>query len=309
MEPGRVTVSFEWLSGCSGCEVGTVDLHERLLLLLDQVEIVRLPILMDRRDYPAARVGILTGALRTEHDVECARRLRESCDILLAFGICAVYGGPQGSGYAHELSDLEMTVFRRGPTTRTCFVPERGLPRLLPELRPVDSEIPVDCYLPGCPPNPYYIAESLLAIVGGRTPDFGPHNVCFRCQRRMERSEVTALRRPHEGKLDPERCFLSQGVLCMGSVTLDRCLAPCPQRGVPCTGCAGPSEHVILEPNRDVRTELAERMARMTRIPRAAIVREIERSAKTYYAYAMASPVFRQKPTFLLRRWIAETGA
>ena len=39
------------------------------------------------------------------------------------------------------------------------------------------------------------------------------------------------------------------------------------------------------------------------------ITTEIEKQAKTYYAYAMASPVFRQKPTFLLRRWIAQQGA
>jgi F420-non-reducing hydrogenase small subunit len=306
---GKVTVSFEWLSGCSGCELATVDLHERLLQVLEAVTLVRLPILMDRKDYPGAKLGIVTGALRTEHDVECAHRMRESCDAILAFGICAVYGGPQGSGYAHSLEELEATVYRSNPTTRTQFVPDRGLPRLLPELRPLDSEIQVDFYLPGCPPNPFYVAESLLSIVEGRSPDFGPHNVCFRCHRRMERSEVGQLRRAHEVELKDDVCLMSQGVLCMGSATLDRCLAPCPQKGTACTGCAGPSEHVILEPNRDIRTEIAERMSRMTRIPREAIVREIELRAKTYYAYAMASPVFRQKPTFLLRRWIRETGA
>ena len=43
--------------------------------------------------------------------------------------------------------------------------------------------------------------------------------------------------------------------------TLDRCLAPCPRHGVPCTGCAGPSENVIMEPQRDIRTEVATRMS------------------------------------------------
>jgi len=309
VESDKVTVSFEWLSGCSGCELATVDLHERLLLVLETVSILRLPILMDRKDYPTARLGIVTGALRTEHDVECAHRMRETCDAILAFGVCAVYGGPQGSGYVHSLGELEDAVFRHNPTTHTTLVPDRGVPRLLPELLPLDAEIRVDFYLPGCPPNPYYVAESLTAIASGRPPEFGAHNVCFRCDRRMQKSEVSALRRRHEVDLADDVCLLSQGVLCMGSATLDRCLAPCPQRGVACTGCAGPSEHVILEPNRDVRTEIADRMARMTRIPRADVVREIERRAKTYYAYAMASPVFRQKPTFLLRRWIREPGA
>ena len=301
----KVPVSFEWLSGCSGCELGIVDMHERLLAVLDAVEIVRLPILMDVKDYPSARVGIVTGALRTEHDVECARKMRETCDAILAFGTCAVYGGPQGSGYAHTLAELEETAYRKNPTTETDFVPgERGLPKLLEEgVRPLDSAIDVDLYLPGCPPHAHFIFESLTALVAGREPDFGAHNVCYRCSRRMTHSEVGQVRRMHETKVDPELCFLSQGIMCLGSATLDRCLAPCPRHGVPCTGCAGPSEAVIMEPHRDLRTEVGKRMSMMTKIPYEVAVADIESQAKTHYAYAMASPVFRQKPTFLLRRW------
>lgn len=305
----KLTVSFEWLSGCSGCEVGTVDLHDRLLRVLSQIELVRLPILMDRKDYPAADLGIVTGALRTQHDVECLHHMRERCKQLLAFGVCAVYGGPQGAGDAHGYAQIVDTVYRHHPTTVTDLVPGGSLPPLLREgVRPVDSEVPIDRYLPGCPPSPYHIADALKALIEGRSPEFGAHNVCFRCRRKMVKGEVASLRRVHELEPDPQLCWLSQGVLCMGCATLDRCLAPCPQRGVPCTGCAGPSEHVILEPNRDIRTEIADRMARLTRIPREQVVAAIETQAKTYYAYAMASPVFRQKPTFLLRRWLAGAG-
>jgi F420-non-reducing hydrogenase small subunit len=305
----RLTVSFEWLSGCSGCEVGTVDLHERLLAVLDAIDIVRLPILMDERRYPKADLGIVTGALRTEHDVQALHALRNSCTALLAFGICAVYGGPQGAGDAHTLAEICDTVYTNGPTTATRFVPFQSVPGLLEGgVSPVDSEVEVDFYLPGCPPHPYYIAQALTALVSKGTPEFGVHNVCFRCTRRMTRSTVGELRRFHEITADPDTCWLSQGVLCMGSATLDRCLAPCPQRGVPCTGCAGPSEHVLLEPNRDIRTEIAERMSRMTAIANSDIIAEIERRAKTYYAYAMASPVFRDKPTFLFKRWMTRRG-
>lgn len=306
----KVPVSFEWLSGCSGCELSIVDLHERLLQVLDAIEIVRFPILADVKGYPKAKLGVVTGALRTEHDVHCVHQMRESCDVILAFGICAVYGGPQGSGYAHSLGELEDSAFRANPTTKTTFVPDAGVPKLLAEgVRPIDSEIPVDLYLPGCPPHAAFVFDALSSVLEGRRPEFGAENVCFHCNRQMKHSELVQLRRPHEIAQDPATCFLSQGVLCMGSATLDRCLAPCPKHGTPCTGCAGPSEAVILEPARDVRTEVADRMSRMTKIPREAIVREIEKAAKTYYAYAMASPIFREKPTFLLRKWISEKGA
>ena len=67
--------------------------------------------------------------------------MRETCDAILAFGVCAVYGGPQGSGYAHSLGELEDAVFRHNPTTHTTLVPDRGVPRLLPELLPLDAEV------------------------------------------------------------------------------------------------------------------------------------------------------------------------
>ncbi|MGC4068596.1 MAG: hypothetical protein QM784_28885 [Polyangiaceae bacterium] len=47
-------------------------------------------------------------------------------------------------------------------------------------------------------------------------------------------------------------------------------------------------------------------MSKLTKIPSEAIEKEIETQAKTHYAYAMASPVFRQKPTFLIRKWTAK---
>jgi len=306
----KVPVSFEWLSGCSGCELSIVDLHERLLAVLEEIDIVRLPILMDVKDYPKAALGIITGALRTDHDVECAKKMRASCAAILAYGTCGVYGGPQGSGYAHAPSDLAETAFVNNPTTSTHFVPDQGLPKLLEQgVLPVDAVIPVDLYLPGCPPHAFYVFEALKSVLHGKPPAFGEHNVCFHCDRHMKHTEVSALRRVHEGPMEQDTCFLSQGILCMGSATLDRCRGACPTRGMPCSGCTGPSESIVLEPNRDIRTEIATRMSMMTKIPKPKITAEIEKQAKTYYAYAMASPVFRQKPTFLLRRWIAQQGA
>ena len=306
----KVTVSFEWLSGCSGCELSIVDLHERLLAVLEQIDIVRLPILMDVKDYPKAALGIITGALRTDHDIECAKKMRASCDAILAFGTCAVYGGPQGSGYAHAQSELGEAAFVKNPTTSTHFVPSEGVPTLLEQgVLPLNAAIPVDLYLPGCPPHAYYVFEALKSVLSKKAPEFGEHNVCFHCDRHMKHTDVSALRRVHEKTVEQDTCFLSQGILCMGSATLDRCRGACPTRGMPCSGCTGPSESIVLEPNRDIRTEIATRMAMMTKIPKADITTEIEKRAKTYYAYAMASPVFRQKPTFLLRRWISQPGA
>ena len=58
----KARVSTDWLSGCSGCHVAVVDLHEKLLGLIEEVDFVRIPVLMDEKDYPKADVGIVEGA-------------------------------------------------------------------------------------------------------------------------------------------------------------------------------------------------------------------------------------------------------
>jgi len=55
----KTRISTEWLSGCSGCHVAVVDLHEKLVNLLDDVEFVRIPVLMDEKGYPEAEVGLV----------------------------------------------------------------------------------------------------------------------------------------------------------------------------------------------------------------------------------------------------------
>ena len=94
----KTTVSTECLSGCSGCHMALVDLHEKLLQLMDTVEFVRIPVLMDEKEYPPAKIGIVEGAIRSAHDRKAVIALRESVKTLVAFGTCAVYGGPSGIG-------------------------------------------------------------------------------------------------------------------------------------------------------------------------------------------------------------------
>jgi F420-non-reducing hydrogenase small subunit len=302
----KARVSVEWLSGCSGCELGIVDLHEQLLKVLSEIELVRIPILMDTKEYVKADIGILTGSIRTDHDVHAAHAMRDACKVIIALGTCPVYGGPHSSAYPHSTQEMLDNAYLKNPTTKTTIAPDQ-VPKLLEGNRPLDSEITVDVYIPGCPPEAAFIFEGLLALLRGREPKIGRHNVCFNCNRKMIKTETAALRRSHDGAYDPEVCFLSQGCLCFGSVTLDRCMAPCPKVGVPCFSCGGPSESVILEPQKDVRSEIASRMSHLTKIPSNVIVKAIEKQAKTHFAYAMASPVFRQKPTFLLKKWTRTT--
>ena len=306
MAKGKVTLNTDWLSSCGGCHVAIVDLHEKILDVLGSVTIQHCPLLTDIKDYPKADLGIVTGAIRNEHDREAALKMRESCGLVIAFGTCAVYGGIPGAALAHSPEEILDSVYVNNKTTKTTTVPTGHISALEKMVTPIDEVIDVDLYLPGCAPGSAFIFDALISLVENRSPKARSETVCGRCSKHMAKTDVNKVLANHEGIPDQETCFMSQGYICLGSVTLDRCLAPCPENGVVCTGCAGPSMQILTEPNRDLRTDIAARMARLTKIEAVDIIESMERSAKSHYAYAMATRMVGQKPTFLINKWIAE---
>jgi F420-non-reducing hydrogenase small subunit len=306
MSTEPVTINTEWLSDCSGCHIAIVDLHEKIMAVLESVQILHCPVLTDIKDYPHAKIGLVSGAIRSEHDRHNALEMRKSCDLIIAWGSCAVFGGPAGAGNIHTREEIADAVYLNNKTTTPHQPPTREVSALEPTVTPIDKVIDVDLYLPGCPPHPTFIFDALLSLVEGREPKATKETVCAKCKRQMKKSDVETIRQHTDGIPDPDLCFLSQGYICMGSASIDRCLAPCPGNGVPCTGCAGATMQILSEPNRDIRTEIADRMARLTKIPREEIIKEIEKSSKSHYSYTMASTMISDKPTFLIKKWIHE---
>lgn len=309
MSSGKVRLNTEWLCDCGGCHVAIVDLHEKILNVIEAIEIQKCPVLTDIKGYPEADIGIVTGSVRTEHDRHAAIKMREQCKIIIAFGTCAVYGGLHGAGLAHSRQEIMDCVYKSNPTTKTDFIPQTNVSELEKMVVPVDEVIDVDLYLPGCPPHAHFIFESLSSLIENRQPKTGQETVCGGCNRLMTKTDISAIKDNMDGVPDDDICFLSQGYICLGSVTLDRCLAPCPNHGIMCTGCAGPTMQILSEPNHDIRTEIGDRMSRLTSIPAEDIVTKMEKSAKTHYAYAMATKMIGNKPTFLIRKWIADVEA
>lgn len=305
----KIRLNTDWLCDCGGCHVALVDLHEKILKVLDSVQIQHCPVLTDIKDYPEAEIGILTGSIRTEHDRHAAERMREACKTIIAFGTCAVYGGLHGAGLAHSREEIMDHVYRKSPTTRTDTIPDTEVTELAKLVTPIDEVVDVDLYLPGCPPHPYFIFESLACLIEQREPRVTQDSVCGRCNRQMITSDIAQIRNSLDGVPDEDICFLSQGCICLGSATLDRCLAPCPNHGVACTGCAGPTMQILTEPYIDIRTEVSDRMSRLTALDRETIRTHMERTAKTQYAYAMATRMIGSKPTFLIKKWIADVEA
>lgn len=169
---GVPKVATVWLEGCSGCHMSFLDLDEDLLALLSEVELTFTPI-TDFKDFafPEVEVGIIEGGIGNEEHLEIAHKLRERCRILVAWGDCAVFGG------VNTLRNWipKEEVLRRGyvetESTVDGVLPlHEELPPLLEKVLPVDQVVPVDAYVPGCPPSPEALGHSLVSILEGRVP-------------------------------------------------------------------------------------------------------------------------------------------
>lgn len=168
----KVTVASDWLAGCAGCHMSLLDMDERLVQLLDRMTLTATPI-TDLKHPPedGVDVGILEGAVNNSTTEEVARRMRERCKILIALGDCAVFGGVPAMRNASGMDKALRRAYVESESTVDGQVPQHEDIAVMQETQAVDQVVPVDVYLPGCPPSAdaiYYVLKELLE---GRKPE------------------------------------------------------------------------------------------------------------------------------------------
>ncbi|XRO74869.1 F420-nonreducing hydrogenase [Methanocaldococcus sp. 28A] len=243
-------IATTWLCCCSGCHISLLDLHEEFLNLLENVELIHCPVLMDVKEIPdEIDIALIEGGIRNEENLEIAKEMREKAKIVIAFGTCAVYGGIPGLGNLYSKEEILEKVYKTTLSTKNDegIIPSEEVPQLTSRVKPLSEVIDVDYFIPGCPPNPKIIAKVLKALLEGKKPELPKKNLCDECPRKKSSDGVVieTIKRKYEGKVDPERCLLEQGYLCLGVATRAGCGAICPKVGVPCSGCYGPTDVVI----------------------------------------------------------------
>ena len=164
-------VATVWLEACAGCHMSFLDIDERIINLLDLVEITATPI-TDFKEFPEVTVGVIEGALGNEEEVHLAKEMRKKCKILIAWGDCAVFGGINCMRNFAKVEDVlkEGYINTVSTVNPKGILPGEDIPKLLPHAIPVDYEVKVDVYVPGCPPDAdtiYYVFEEILQ---GRIP-------------------------------------------------------------------------------------------------------------------------------------------
>ncbi len=145
---------------------------------------------------------------------------------------------------------------------QTEWTDEKGhkltLPEFYDEVYALDDVVDVDYYVPACPPTHkmnMQILELISKWVAGEIelPPKGTviaeeKTLCDECPRnpgKEKRFTIDKIKSITEVDPDPEKCFLEQGIICLGPATRAGCGAPCIEANMPCRGCMGPTSKVM----------------------------------------------------------------
>lgn len=166
VENDKLRLATVWLSGCSGCHMSFLDLDEHLLELEKQVRLVFSP-LADQKVFPeGVDVVLVEGAVGNTEQLALARTLRQRSRVVVALGDCAVTGNVPALRNHLDADTLLRSVYANGE--RVPGLDAQGMvPGLLPSVLPLHLVIPVDAFLPGCPPEPRSMLAALTALIRG----------------------------------------------------------------------------------------------------------------------------------------------
>jgi len=258
-------------------------------------------------------VSFINGAIRLSEQEEMVKLLRKKSQLVVAHGSCSHLGGIPGLGNFWN----KETIFRRSYfTTPSTDNPDKTVPQEKTEVDgyelylpsfydtvcSLDQVIDVDYYLPGCAPPRDLIWGAVQAILEGKLPPKGSvlspnKSLCDDCDRNESKPEkltIKEIKRPWEVELDPEKCFLAQGVICMGPATRTGCGERCIEANMPCRGCFGPTDQVY-DQGAKFLSALASILDTDDEQEIEKIVETIVDPAGTFYRFSLPHSILRRR--------------
>jgi F420-non-reducing hydrogenase small subunit len=320
MSAAKPKVAFYWCASCGGCEESIVDLAEDILKVVEAVDIVFWPVALDfkKKDVEAMEdgsiaVSFINGAVRLSEQEEMVKLLRKKSQLVVAHGSCSHLGGIPGLGNFWNKETIFNRAYHTTPSTDNPqgIVPleksvvdgkELFLPKFYDTVYALDQVIDVDYYLPGCAPPRDLILNAVQAILQGKLPPKGSvlspnKSLCDDCDRnetKPEKLTIKEVKRPWEVMLDPEKCFLAQGVICMGPATRTGCGERCIEGNMPCRGCFGPTDQV-LDQGAKFLSAFASILDTNDEKEIEKIVATIADPAGTFYRFSLPKSILRRK--------------
>ncbi len=313
----KLKVALYWAASCGGCEIAQLQIGTKILKLIEAADIVFWPVAIDvkYKDVEAMPdksidVTLFNGAIRNSEQEHIAKMLRAKSKALIAYGACAYEGGIPGLGNLFNRQMIFERVYRETPSTDNAgnilpqpktAMPEGELtiPEFYDTVRTLRQTVPVDYFIPGCPPEEKTTWLALDALISGNLPPAGTvisHSdkaVCDECLRKRNVKKVAKFYRTYEVVPDEETCLLEQGLLCAGLATRGGCGALCPQANMPCTGCYGPVQGVT-----DQGAHFLSAVASVIDASNVAdvkkVIEDIRDPAGTFYRYSLPDSLLRR---------------
>jgi len=219
-------VAFFDFASCEGCQLQIVNLEEKVLDLIDIVQVVSFREAMKEHsdDYD---IAFIEGSIMRPMDEERLKRIRQKAKILVALGACA------GTGVGNKLSnkwpvaDVKNEVYGDAPIEGNRDVD------VFPT-KAINEIVAVDAYIPGCPIDRNEFAKVVTSVAMGRKPRLPNYPVCVEC------------------KKNENVCVFELGHFCLGPITRAGCNSICPTNGEGCDGCRGFLEDLRVNAMKDV---------------------------------------------------------
>lgn len=218
----RPRVAFFDFASCGGCQLSVINLEEKLIDLVELVDIVSFRAVMKEHsdDYD---IAFVEGSIARPIDNEQLRFIRDRAKILVALGACACIGGINALRNRFTIEDVKKTVYANDPNINDNPYFD------IFSVKAVDDVVKVDYYIPGCPADNREIVHVITALVLGKRFELPNYPVCVEC------------------KKNGNVCVFELGIFCLGPVVRASCNAVCPTESNSCIGCRGLLDNPNIE--------------------------------------------------------------
>jgi F420-non-reducing hydrogenase small subunit len=324
----KIKIAMYWGAGCGGCDVALLDIDEKILGVASIADIAFWPLAVDAKlkDVEAMPDGAITltlynGAVRNSENEHVAKLLRKKSKLLVSFGSCACFGGVPGLANVTNREEIMDYVYKQTFSSvnkegtiplHIAKMPEGNLelPILYDAVLMLEDVVDVDYFMPGCPPTVDQINQFLGIVTnhlttGSPLPPKGAviasdKTLCDECGRKKQVKSIERIYLPFEIDIDPTKCMLEQGVICIGPATRAGCGAKCLNGNQPCRGCMGPTAAVMDQGGSMLSAlasifKISDRESQMGEDEILTLMSQVKDPLGTFYAFTMPKSIIKRK--------------